>query len=188
MSPEALGVVTLPLVSVENGVATFIAMPAQLEDRNKRREGCVLRGLPLRPVLGQGLVGGKVEQGQTIIQAMVTEWDQETTDALGRPVRILDMDSRLKAMFEDIPIIQERPELTQFSVTLFLLQLAAEETRDMEQHGGHRVMLDMMTGATNSVQDGSIIEMRPAHADLLYLWASVAQSMKIQPAEVEINA
>ncbi len=179
MSGEKLakGGVVFPIVEIDDNIVTFMIIPPQAEDAAKRREGAVLRGLPLRPVVGPGIPGGKVEDHQTLASAVIAEWDQETDDKVHGPACVDGMGDRLHEVMGDVEIIQERPEPTRFLVTMFLLNLTASEKFALEERGAQAAMLDIQTGSVFSKKDGSPLELRPAHADLLFLFAAVARGL-----------
>ena len=167
------GVVVLPINKIEGSTLYFFRIPPRVEDKKKKVESSELlrsaRGL--RVVGGDGLPGGGVEIGQSLLQAAAEEWEQEAGG-----VEIVGLADRLLPTMV-MNIYQERPQPTDFDVTLFLLYLSEVESQKMAECGASLTMLDLLTGELYDAGDGHVLEnIRPAHNDLLYYFAMIAKA------------
>lgn len=168
------GAVILPIVGIDQNVLYFMMIPPREEDSSKRVETLIGSDAGLRPVRGSGLPGGAREQGQTVLDAAIEEWSQETSgNGLGG-VNINNIEGRLTPALEAVAAYQERPKPTDFDVTMYLLLLDDSEKDEMLLRGCELAMLDLTSGHIYQARDGSDVDFRPIHADLLTYLAMIS--------------
>lgn len=185
------GAVILPVVKVDENVLYFIMIPPRQEDCAKKIETVVGSSAGLRPVGGSGLPGGARDVGQTILEAAIDEWKQETASEDLDGVVINNIEARLTPVFEGIAAYQERPKATDFDVTMYLLLLNESEQDEMILRGCELAMLDLASGHIYREKDGSSVDFRPIHADLLTYFAMIGSgfsNMVEEGAYAEVGA
>ena len=169
------GGVVLPVIKVEEDVLYFMMIPPRDEDFEKKLESVVGSERGLRSVTGYGLPGGAAEENQSVLRAAIEEFEQETRGNDLNGVVIDDIETRLIPVFEVVAAYQERPKPTNFDVTMYLLQLNNHEEEQMKLRGCELAMLDLVSGHVYKAQDGSSVDFRPIHADLLCYLATISR-------------
>lgn len=176
-----LGLVIMPMIGFENGVVEFLAIGPLTENIKKLGEMCPLvERAEMESLAGKKeLPGGGVKEKESLSAAASRELGVET-----RVSEFRNLASRLKWVFEDVPIDQLRPDLTKFRVAMGLLELTDDEIAAMEDKGATRALLNLFSGEVIDKSTGDRIELRPAHQALLQYLAGIARSFVDQNVEV----
>ncbi len=191
MTSRKEGAVVLPVIAIDGTSLYFMSIPPRDEDVGKKIESVVgrINEKGLRKVGGSGLPGGAREENQSLEEAAVEEWLQETAGNGLPGVVITDILSRLAPVLTDVYVYQERPAPTDFDVSLFILRLNEDERDEMMLRGAELAILDIMTGQVYSGVDGSDLDFRPVHGDLLYYFSAIANQFShvLEGSYEEVN-
>ena len=177
------GGVVLPVVKIDDNVLYFMMIPPREEDLGKKLETVVGSERGLRSVTGYGLPGGAAEKNQSTLRAAIEEFGQETSGNGLKGVVVDDIEARLIPVFEVVAAYQERPKPTNFDVTMYLLQLNSQEKEQMSLRGCELAMLDLVSGNIYKAEEGSSVDFRPIHADLLCYLATISRGFSSMAEE-----
>lgn len=165
------GVIVLPLIGVKDGIAELLTLPQLAENGHKRGEYSPMReGSKLRAIEGLEFPGGGVKELETIAQAGRRELLVESGVNFSP-----DVESRMKQIIGEFPVVQLRPELTDFAVSVMVLDLLPDEVEKMRDRGARSVMLGKDGRLVNV--DGAEVALRPAHADIMYFVGGIINSL-----------
>lgn len=181
MDARRPGVVVMPVIGFEKGVVEFLVVGPLAENDKKRGEMCpLIEGATMESLVGKKeFPGGGVKDSESLLAAARREFGVETQVS-----QVIDLENRLKWVFQDVPIDQLRPDLTKFQVTMGLLELTEGEIVAMEDKGATRVLLNLLNGNMIEKLRGNSLELRPAHQAMVQYLTGIARSFVGQNTEI----